>query len=261
MIRTALFIREDRCLYDSIYYLLEKTSLKYVIVADIKKIDKDTLSFLNRKKVKILNHEDFVDKIKETSLENLDYIFSYYYQKRLESYILDFPKNGCINFHPAPLPKYRGVGNYSRCILDELNYWGASAHYMDENFDNGDLIEVSTFSLNSKKHTYMSLEKETHICMLNLFKLVVEKALDKSLKAKSIKIDDKEISYLSKRKINEMKLISHEDNLEDIEKKIRAFWCPPFQGATITIKGKQFTLVDDKILNEIAQLYKGGDCK
>ena len=261
MIKTALCIREDRCLYESIYYLLEKTNLKYVIVGDIKKIDADTLLFLNQKNVRIMNHEDFVDKIKETNLENLDYLFSYYYQKKLESYILDFPKYGCINFHPAPLPKYRGVGNYSRCILDELNYWGASAHYMDENFDNGDLIEVVRFDINSKEHTYMSLEKETQLYMLDLFKLVVEKSINNSLEVKSIKIDDKDIAYLSRKEINEIKLISGEDNLEEIEKKIRAFWCPPFQGATITIKGKQFTVVDDKILNELKQLYKGGNSK
>lgn len=223
----------------------------------LKKIDEDTLLVLKQNNVKVINHEGFVEKIKESNLEKIDYIFSYYYQKKLESYILDFPKYGCINFHPAPLHKYRGVGNYAKCILDELNYWGASAHYMDKDFDNGDLIEVVRFNVNSKEHTYMSLEKKTQLYMFDLFKRVVEKARNNGLESRYIKIEDKDISYLSRREINEMKMVSSEDNLETIEKKIRAFWCPPFQGASITIKGKKFTLVDDKILNELKQLYKG----
>lgn len=49
-----------------------------------------------------------------------------------------------FNFHPAPLPEYKGRNLCYHAIMNGEISWGASLHYMDENFDTGDVVEVYT---------------------------------------------------------------------------------------------------------------------
>jgi len=52
-----------------------------------------------------------------------------------------------INFHPGPLPRYKGRNLcYHALVNDEVEF-GASVHYMDKNFDTGDIIDVWTFPI------------------------------------------------------------------------------------------------------------------
>lgn len=52
-----------------------------------------------------------------------------------------------INFHPAPLPEYKGRNLCYHAIMNGETQFGASVHYMDENFDTGDIIDVLRFSI------------------------------------------------------------------------------------------------------------------
>ncbi len=62
------------------------------------------------------------------------------YGKILPSYILDYPKLGCINAHASILPKYRGASPIQRAIMDGERETGVTAMYMDEGLDTGDII-------------------------------------------------------------------------------------------------------------------------
>ena len=39
---------------------------------------------------------------------------------------------------------------------------------------------------------------------------------------------------------------------DNIEKKIRAFWFPPYDGAYVEINGQKYTLINRQLLEEIA---------
>ena len=45
-------------------------------------------------------------------------IFVAAYGKILPSYVLEYPKYGCINVHGSLLPKYRGAAPMQRAIID-----------------------------------------------------------------------------------------------------------------------------------------------
>jgi methionyl-tRNA formyltransferase len=47
-----------------------------------------------------------------------------------------------FNFHPAPLPEYKGRNLCYHAIMNGEKMFGATLHYMDEGFDTGDIIEV-----------------------------------------------------------------------------------------------------------------------
>jgi len=255
MINTAIFIRNDTRLLSSLDLLKQTTNLCYIVLKDNNINSLLRKEFLNSK-TEILTHESFLEGIKKNQIKALNYIFSLYYQKKIEKSILIYPNKGCINFHPAPLPVYRGVGNYSRCILEGRSTWGVSAHFMDEEFDNGDIIDVNEFDIDEHTETYYSLEIKSLKQMKKLFSKVVYNVVQNRVTSLNIEIEKDKIKYLTRVDVQKMKLIGKNDNAELISKKIRAFWRPPFDGASITIGNKKFTIVDDFILNELGKFYK-----
>ena len=42
---------------------------------------------------------------------------------------------------------------------------------------------------------------------------------------------------------------------DDVERKLRAFWYPPYPGAVIEVEGRELTLVGDRLLTEVAHVY------
>jgi len=43
---------------------------------------------------------------------------------------------------------------------------------------------------------------------------------------------------------------------DDLDRKLRAFWYPPYPGAVVEVDGRELTLVDDDMLRELARLYR-----
>ncbi len=61
-----------------------------------------------------------------------DLSLSMLYWRKLKKEFLSTPSLGAINFHPAPLPDYKGTAGYNLAILNRMDEWAATAHYMDE---------------------------------------------------------------------------------------------------------------------------------
>jgi len=86
---------------------------------------------------------DFVISLVLT--DGYDVGISYMYQHRVPKYHIE--KADWINFHPAPLPEYKGRNLCYHAIMNGEDEFGASVHYMDENFDTGDIIKVRKFDV------------------------------------------------------------------------------------------------------------------
>lgn len=69
------------------------------------------------------------------------------YGKILPSYILCFPRYGCINLHVSLLPKYRGAAPMQRAIMNGETVTGVTAMLMDEGLDTGDILFTETFPI------------------------------------------------------------------------------------------------------------------
>lgn len=188
------------------------------------------------------------------SLKNTDLLISYLFPHRITEPLLGLPKAGCINFHPAPLPEFAGLGGYNYAILKECSQYGCTAHFMDANFDTGDIIKVRRMEMDSTTDTALSLEERTRAEMLLLFKEVCNK-IDRGEALPRSK--QKGVHSVTRREFEEARRIQPEDDDEIIERKIRAFWYPPYSGATYGLNGKSYTLVSDDILYSLGfQLHK-----
>ena len=84
-----------------------------------------------------LKDPEFLEKIRSL---NADLAVVCSYCKRFPKEFLETTRCGFVNVHPALLPKYRGGNPYSHVIINGEKETGVTLHFMDENFDTGDII-------------------------------------------------------------------------------------------------------------------------
>lgn len=168
-----------------------------------------------------------LDAIRKGAL-SFDLGLSVLYWRKLTSEFIESPELGTINFHPAPLPEYKGTAGYNLAILGALDTWGVTAHYVDEEIDTGEIITVESFAMDPDFETAQSLEKKTIINLEALVYSICEKVAVRCTKLPATpNIGGR---YVSREEMEAMKEIVAGD---DVNRKIRAFWFPPYDGAYV----------------------------
>ena len=134
----------------------------------------------------LFNRHDFYesDKIESLLKEfNIDLIVLAGFLWLLpEKFIKAFP-NKIINIHPALLPKYGGKGFYGAKVHEAVikerdNKSGITIHYVNELFDNGEIIAQFTGEVNENETTE-SLAAKIHQLEYEHYPKVVEQLLEK----------------------------------------------------------------------------------
>ena len=160
--------------------------------------------------VRMANRYDIpVVSMEEAEEMNADIVISYLYSRRIRKCLIEKPVYGCINFHPAILPEWRGTAGYNIAILNKLSEWGATAHYVDENIDTGEIIRVFRFSFDYRNETAVSLERKTQQIQQDLYKSVMADVLERGRLESRKQLIEKGI-YISRKEMNEMKKIDFE---------------------------------------------------
>lgn len=118
-----------------------------------------------------LNLEHKIYTIKDNPpLEQFDLGISYCYPRKITEPLLSMPKKGFVNYHPGPLPKYKGPHQYTEAIQNKEIHWGVTAHFMDENYDTGPIIKIKTFDLHEPPTSIEELGAVTHYFLFQFFK-------------------------------------------------------------------------------------------
>jgi phosphoribosylglycinamide formyltransferase-1 len=106
----------------------------------------------------------------------------------LAGFLLKFPKNlietypnQIINIHPALLPKFGGKGMYGMhihkaVIENKEKETGITIHYVNENYDEGNIIFQESAAL-SENDTAESVASKIHALEQEHFPVVIEKLL------------------------------------------------------------------------------------
>lgn len=103
----------------------EKFGVKYCLLDDKKTFEETLLQLLNENKIHLIVLAGFMRKLSEDFLQN--------YQGDI------------INIHPALLPKYGGKGMFGMRVHEAVfqakeKFSGASVHYVNERYDEGEII-------------------------------------------------------------------------------------------------------------------------
>ena len=186
----------------------------------------------------------------ELDLGDVDVVISFLFWKRIREPLISLGRLGCLNFHPAPLPDMRGLGGYNVAILEGRRDWGVSCHFVQETFDTGDLVAVDRFPIDPDGATAFSLDLESQERLLELFVKVMQSALAGDELPRT---PQREGRYVSREELEELRRVRPGD---DLERKLRAFWYPPWAGAVIELDGRTLTLVDERLLADAAQAYR-----
>lgn len=150
-----------------------------------------------------------------------------YHYKVSEDVLAKYPL--CINFHPAPLPAYKGFAVYNFGIYNEETLWGVSAHHMTSEIDEGNIIKTLYFNINQE--TVESLRSKSHE---NLLTLMEDVLIDKLIKR------DTTPQLYPKSSLESLREVNNEMNSTEIAKRIRSCHFPPYEGAYIIVKGHKF---------------------
>lgn len=199
--------------------------------------------------------DDWAGPVTPAELRGIDLVVSFLFWKRIKRQLIDLPRLGCLNFHPAPLPDYRGLGGYNFAILDELSHWGATVHNVDEAFDTGSIIEVARFAFDHSTHTALSLERATRPVIVDLFRRTIDRlAADRRLPG----TPQGGGRYINRAEFEAAKRVDPSWTANRIETLARAFWYPPFEGAYLEIDGRRFTLAPAVALRALTELHQEG---
>ena len=116
-------------------------------------------------------------------LQNLDpdlIVLAGFLWKVPEKIVRAFPKR-IVNIHPALLPKYGGKGMYGshvhRAIIENREKEsGITIHYVNENYDEGDIILQATCRIN-ENDTPESLAEKVHTLEYKYYPKTIEQVL------------------------------------------------------------------------------------
>ena len=181
---------------------------------------------------------------------DVDVVVSFLFWNLIREPLISLGRVGTLNFHPAPLPDFRGVGGYNLAILEGLPEWGVSCHFVDEHFDTGDLVAVERFPIDPDTETALSLDSKSQQQLASLFERVMQRLLDGEELPRASQGEGR---YVSRAEFEELRVVRPGD---DLGRKLRAFWYPPWPGAVVELDGRRLTLVDDELLADVARAYR-----
>jgi methionyl-tRNA formyltransferase len=180
----------------------------------------------------------------------VDLVISFLFWKRIREPLLSLGRIGCLNFHPAPLPDMRGVGGYNVAVLEGMSEWGVSCHFVEADFDTGDIVEVERFPVDPDTSTAFSLDLESQERLYGLFQRVLRRALAGEELPRTPQGDGR---YVDRAEFEALRRVRPGD---DLDRKLRAFWYPPHPGAVLEVDGRELTLVDEGLLADMADAYR-----
>lgn len=204
--------------------------------------------------ITILTTQDLYDNVKNL---NFEIAYSVFYPKIIKEPVIENCKIACINFHPAPLPQYRGVASMCFGVLNQVDYWEITAHFIeDETLDTGKVIMTKRIAVEQGDTPY-NIEEKLYRKEIEIFEDVTNLIVDNQLQNVGAHYPEGEGKYYSKKDYIKARNIDlKQDTGELIAKKVKAFWFPKTAGvARIELDGKEFGLVDMEIMQEIRRHY------
>lgn len=178
-----------------------------------------------------------------------DFVISYMFRNRVKAATLRLARRAAVNFHAGPLPEFGGWAFYSVAILEGAKEYGCTCHHMDEGFDTGPLVKVRRFRIDPSEETALSLEQKAQSEMVRLFIDFCAMA-ESEEPLPSVPQDKSKMRYMRRKEFEALKEIPAGADAGAIDRRARAFWYPPHEGA--------YLMVDNMKVEVIPRLAREG---
>ena len=184
------------------------------------------------------NEKKCIDKIKKL---NADIGVVCSYNNLLSKEFLSTTKLGYINSHPSLLPYYRGAMPYFHIINNNEKVSGITLHFMDENFDTGDIIYQEKFDVMPFETMGTIFNRTTY--MISDALIEVLKRLETTGQINRIP-QNKEENYILAPKTEGNFRINWKNDVSKIDCLIRA--CNPFFNVYAYFRGVNTKIIKAK---------------
>lgn len=156
--------------------------------------------------------------------------------------VLKIPQKGCLNIHPALLPKYRGRYSTAWAIFNGEKETGVTVHWMDEGVDSGPIIMQKKFSITNTDTAKTVYDKFTKTGT-ELFGIFLKKWLQ-GRKTDAMTQNEHDATYYKKGLPNNGQIDWSWDG-KKLYNFIRAMTFEPFPPPSFTIGKKKMVIVDN----------------
>lgn len=227
--------------------LLEKDFNIIAVVPPLK--DNETYDYFKKyvlsKKLNLMefnnspNEKEYIEKLNALDAD-IGVVCSY--NVKLSKDFLNTTKMGYINCHPSALPNYRGACPYFHIVKNGEKVSAVTLHFMDENFDTGDIIYQEKFNL---------IPNETSGTIFNRTNYMLADGLVKTLKTIEQKGDIKRTPqpkncYKEAIRVDGNFTVNFEKDVYETECLIRA--CNPFYSARTVFRQTSAKIIDAKAI-------------
>ena len=188
-----------------------------------------------------LDEDQLIEKIKKLDVD-VAVVCSFNY--KVPKILLNSTRDGFINVHPSLLPKYRGGNPYSRVIMNGESETGVTIHFMDEDFDTGDIIAQKPYQIHSKA-TMGTVFNELNVLGIELLLQVLQAYEIQDLP----RIPQPKGDFISGKGLDERDIhINYNKTAEEIERFIRAL--NPFIIASTTFRGNLMRIMKAEVASD-----------
>lgn len=223
------------------FYNILKNSKNFKVIAVVSNKPKG-----NRWWNKDIFHSKKKKKISEVRKMNFDIGLSINWEKKIDKKLLSVPNYGFINLHNSYMNILRGrnICHHAILLKEKLkkNFFGLTFHFMNEKFDDGDIIFSKKITI-SKYDSCWDLYKKYELYSEKIFKTLI---LDKwfFLKKKKPK-NIKKFYYFKKKNILKKDITNLKKNF-NFYNIVRSLEFPGFEPAFVIINNKKNFLYTKK---------------
>ncbi len=196
-------------------------------------------SFPTKKSISAMR--EWIDEIRP------DYIFSISFPYLIPESVLSYGDDRFINFHPGPLPRYRGPMPIFEVLRNQEEQTAICAHFMNSNFDEGNVIFNDPIVI-KQNETYGSLTVKISNRMSQVV-LNVANMLEYGSKIPNFVQDEDDSCYYEKPELSDTFINWKNMNAQEIIALINA--CNPWNtGADATLLGEQIKIISAVLIDE-----------
>lgn len=199
-----------------------------------------------------------VDKQSELAGRPVDFVISYMFRRLVTAPVRALASRGALNFHAGSLPEFAGWAFYNVAILENASSYGCTCHYMDDGFDTGPLLRVRRFPIEPSNETAVSLERRAQAEMVRLFGEFCQLAESGAALPREQQ-DPRRHRYLDRAQFDALKQIPQNADDEMIQRYARAFWYPPYRGATVKLGDRTVEVVPALAREQLGSLLHERD--
>jgi methionyl-tRNA formyltransferase len=190
--------------------------------------------FLNNDK----RREDEI--LREITERQIDCLISVQHVWILSERILTAVRGFAFNLHNAKLPEYGGFNTITHAILNGDKNYTTTIHWMMPQVDTGDIAYEETIPIEDSDTAYSLYQKTIGCAVCNFQKLLSD--LSGNIPPPKIPIQG-QVKFYRRCDIEQLRKIRNISDEEEVFRKVRAFYFPPYLPAVCDLGGVLYGLI------------------